>query len=37
MSWWTLWRTISTRKWTTREKEEVNTFSEWVKAVRSLI
>jgi hypothetical protein len=25
------------RKWTKREKEEANTLSEWVKAVRSLI
>jgi hypothetical protein len=25
------------RKWAKREKEEVNTLSEWVKAVRSLI
>ena len=26
-----------TRKWTGREKEEVDTLSEWVRAVRSLI
>jgi hypothetical protein len=25
------------RKWTKQEKEKVNTLSEWVKAVRSLI